>query len=118
MSATDRQAHWQNVYTSKGEQKSAGFRTGPRFPSSLLRPRKSDRTLPSSILAVAPPDLSMPLDDGYSNLAVLDLSEAGLASCAHGSGLARRPSNGWAGRDDMAASGNTMYGMTARHSIS
>ena len=81
MSATDRQAHWQNVYTSKGENEVSWFQDRPAISLEFIAAAKvrPDAAI-IDIGGGASRLVDALLDDGYSNLAVLDLSEAALAS--------------------------------------
>ena len=79
MSATDRQAHWQNVYTSKGENEVSWFQENPA-PSleliDLARP-----TPESSIIDIgggASRLVDSLLARGFKRVTVLDISQAAL----------------------------------------
>lgn len=81
MSATDRQAHWQNVYTSKGEKEVSWFQDRPTISLEFIAAAKVQPN--AAIIDIgggASRLVDALLDDGYSNLTVLDLSEAALAS--------------------------------------
>ena len=81
MSATDRQTHWQNVYTSKGEKEVSWFQDRPAISLEFIAAAKvqPDATI-IDIGGGASRLVDALLDEGYSNLTVLDLSEAALAS--------------------------------------
>jgi hypothetical protein len=63
MSAADRQAHWQNVYTTKGETAGSGL------DGAIVDIGGGASRLVDALL-----------EAGYCNLTVLDLSEAALAA--------------------------------------
>jgi len=81
MSAIDRQAHWQNVYTSKGETEVSWFQDRPAISLEFIAATKvrSDAAI-IDIGGGASRLVDALLDAGYSNLTVLDLSEAALAA--------------------------------------
>lgn len=81
MSETDRQAHWQSVYTSKSEQEVSWFQARPAISLEFIADAKvrPDAAI-IDIGGGASRLVDALLDDGYSNLTVLDLSEAALAS--------------------------------------
>src|ERR1700736_3223119 len=79
MNDTGRKAHWENVYTSKGESEVSWFQASPAPSLDLIQ------------LAKPPPDAAIVdigggasrlvdqlLADGFKNVAVLDISEAAL----------------------------------------
>jgi SAM-dependent methyltransferase len=81
MSATDRQAHWQNVYTTKDENAVSWFQDRPE--TSLEFIAAAGARPDSAIIDIgggASRLVDALLDRGYSNLTVLDLSEAALAA--------------------------------------
>ena len=81
MSATDRQTHWQNVYTSKGEKEVSWFQHRPAISLEFIAAAKVQPD--AAIIDIgggASRLVDALLDEGYSNLTVLDLSEAALAS--------------------------------------
>src|SRR5690242_2136745 len=81
MSATDRQTHWQNVYTSKGEKEVSWFQDRPAISLEFIAAAKIQPD--AAIIDIgggASRLVDALLDEGYSNLTVLDLSEAALAS--------------------------------------
>jgi SAM-dependent methyltransferase len=81
MSATDRQAHWQNVYTTKGEKEVSWFQDRPSISLEFIAAAGAGPN--DAIIDVgggASRLLDALLDNGYRNLTVLDLSEAALAA--------------------------------------
>jgi SAM-dependent methyltransferase len=81
MSAVDRQAHWQNVYASKGETEVSWFQDRPAISLEFIAAAKV--RYDAAIIDIgggASRLVDALLDDGYSNLTVLDLSEAALAA--------------------------------------
>ena len=81
MSATDRQAHWQNVHTTKDEKAVSWFQDRP--DTSLEFIAATGAQPDSAIVDIgggASRLVDALLDSGYSNLTVLDLSEAALAA--------------------------------------
>jgi SAM-dependent methyltransferase len=79
MSATDRQAHWQNVYSSKGEAEVSWFQGRPTISLAFI----SDAQVrpDAAIIDVgggASRLVDALLENHYSDLTVLDLSEAAL----------------------------------------
>jgi SAM-dependent methyltransferase len=81
MSATDRQAHWQNVYTSKGETEVSWFQNRAAISLEFIAAAKirSDAAI-IDIGGGASRLVDALLDDGYTNLTVLDVSDAALAA--------------------------------------
>jgi SAM-dependent methyltransferase len=81
MSATDRQAHWQNVYTTKDEKAVSWFQDRPE--TSLEFIAAAEARPDSAIVDIgggASRLVDALLDSGYRDLTVLDLSEAALAA--------------------------------------
>lgn len=99
MSATDRQAHWQNVYTSKEQQEVSWFQDRPDtslefIAAAGVRPDAAIIDIGSGASRL----VDALLDTGYTNLTVLDLSEAALAASRKRIGP-RAPSVKWVAAD-------------------
>lgn len=77
----DRQAHWQNVYTTKGENEVSWFQESPTPSLELLALAGAGR---SSAIVDIGGGTSRLVDalvaEGYQDVTVLDLSEAALAT--------------------------------------
>ncbi len=81
MSATDRQAHWENVYTTKGETEVSWFQEKPAPTLELLA--LIDATSRSAIIDIgggASRLVDHLVSQGYEDVTVLDLSQAALAA--------------------------------------
>ena len=81
MSETNRAAHWQNVYTSKDERAVSWFQDRPAISLEFIAAAKVQPD--AAIIDIgggASRLVDALLDDGYSNLTVLDLSEAALSA--------------------------------------
>jgi SAM-dependent methyltransferase len=81
MSAADRQAHWQNVYTTKGENEVSWFQERPSISLQFIE--AAGGGLDAAIIDIgggASRLVDALLEAGYCNLMVLDLSEAALAA--------------------------------------
>ena len=81
MSATDRQAHWENVYRTKGEAEVSWFQESPALSLDLLR--LAGATPQSAIIDVgggASRLVDTLVSEGYEDVTVLDLSAAALAA--------------------------------------
>jgi SAM-dependent methyltransferase len=81
MSAADRQAHWQNVYTTKGENEVSWFQERPSISLQFIE--SAGGGLDAAIVDIgggASRLVDALLEAGYCNLTVLDLSEAALAA--------------------------------------
>lgn len=80
MSATDRQAHWQKVYRSKGEAEVSWFQDRPAISLAFIAAAqvRPDAAI-IDIGGGASRLVDALLESNYSNLTVLDLSEAALA---------------------------------------
>jgi 2-polyprenyl-3-methyl-5-hydroxy-6-metoxy-1,4-benzoquinol methylase len=81
MADMDRHAHWQNVYTTKGEQEVSWFQDRParsleRINAVAAGPEAAIVDIGGGASRLA----DALLDEGYRDLTVLDLSEAALAS--------------------------------------
>jgi 2-polyprenyl-3-methyl-5-hydroxy-6-metoxy-1,4-benzoquinol methylase len=81
MSEMDRQAHWQNVYATKGEREVSWFQDRPARSLELIGavaagPEAAIVDIGGGASRLA----DALLDQGYRDLTVLDLSEAALAS--------------------------------------
>jgi SAM-dependent methyltransferase len=81
MTPTDRQAHWQNIYTTKGEAEVSWFE---ETPTESLRLLQLVGAQPSSAIIDVGGGASRLVDNllakGFENLTVLDLSAAALDS--------------------------------------
>ena len=81
MSDSSRQAHWQGVYTTKGENEVSWFQESPAISLELVRAAgTSPRT---SIIDVGGGASRLPdalLEAGYEDMTVLDVSQAALAT--------------------------------------
>jgi SAM-dependent methyltransferase len=81
MSTTDRETHWENVYTTKGEAKVSWFQEAPAPSLALLGLTGAK---PSSAIIDIGGGASRLVDNlleqGFENVTVLDLSAAALAS--------------------------------------
>lgn len=78
---TDRHAHWQNVYTTKGEGQVSWFQDSPHPSLDLIALTGAPRD--AAIVDIgggASRLVDALLDAGYTDLATLDLSEAALAT--------------------------------------
>ena len=81
MSAADRQAHWQDVYTTKGENEVSWFQERPSISLQFIE--SAGGGLDAAIVDIgggASRLVDALLEAGYCNLTVLDLSEAALAA--------------------------------------
>lgn len=81
MSDVSRQAHWQGVYTTKGEREVSWFQDRPAVSLELI----ATAGMPSqtSVLDVGGGASRLPdalLEAGYNDITVLDISEAALAA--------------------------------------
>src|SRR5262249_55351524 len=79
MSALDRQAHWQNVYTSKGEKEVSWFEDSPTVSLELIA--ATGAVAGSAIVDIgggASRLVYTLVARGYRAVTVLDLSEAAL----------------------------------------
>ncbi|MFC7697390.1 class I SAM-dependent methyltransferase [Bradyrhizobium sp. GCM10028915] len=81
MSAMDREAHWQNVYITKGEKEVSWFQEKPSKSLELIARCGAD---PETAIIDVGGGASRLVDEllkaGYRNLTILDLSEAALAT--------------------------------------
>lgn len=76
---SDRTAHWQNVYATKGETEVSWFQDCPAISLEMIRAANPDRA--AAIIDIgggASRLVDALLHDGYRNLAVLDLSANAL----------------------------------------
>lgn len=81
MSSVDRQTHWQNVYTTKGEKEVSWFQERPEISLEFIAATGAGPD--SAIIDIgggASRLVDALLDDGYRKLTVLDLSAAALAA--------------------------------------
>jgi ubiquinone/menaquinone biosynthesis C-methylase UbiE len=79
MSTAARQAHWQNVYTTKAESEVSWFEDSPAISLKLIKAAGASQT--SAIIDVgggASRLVDTLIDLGYQNVTVLDLSAAAL----------------------------------------
>jgi ubiquinone/menaquinone biosynthesis C-methylase UbiE len=80
MTASDRQAHWQDIYTNKAEDQVSWFQADPAVSLELIGAASASKG--SAIIDVgggASRLVDVLAGLGYGNLAVLDISEAALA---------------------------------------
>lgn len=81
MTPTDQQAHWENIYTTKGETEVSWFEEPPTESLRLLQLVGAQ---PSSAIIDVGGGTSRLVDNllakGFENLTVLDLSAAALTS--------------------------------------
>lgn len=76
---SDHTAHWQNVYATKGETEVSWFQDSPAISLEMIRAANPDRAAAIiDIGAGASRLVDALLQDGYRNLAVLDLSANAL----------------------------------------
>ncbi|WP_407186727.1 class I SAM-dependent methyltransferase [Bradyrhizobium centrosematis] len=76
---SDRTTHWQNVYATKGEAEVSWFQDDPAISLAMIRAANSDRE--AAIIDIgggASRLVDALLQDGYRNIAVLDLSANAL----------------------------------------
>lgn len=76
---SDRTTHWQNVYATKGEAEVSWFQASPAISLEMIRAASPDRA--AAIIDVgggASRLVDALLQDGYRNLAVLDISANAL----------------------------------------
>jgi len=81
MNGTDRGAHWENVYRTKGEREVSWFQETPSVSLELIR--SAGATRQSSIVDIgggASRLVDALVDDGHAAVTVLDLSESALAA--------------------------------------
>src|SRR6267154_4918661 len=81
MNGTDRGAHWENVYRTKGEQEVSWFQETPSISLELIRSVGATRH--SAIVDIgggASRLVDALVDEGYEAVTVLDLSESALAA--------------------------------------
>src|SRR4029453_17003094 len=80
MSAPDRQAHWDNVYRTKGEDEVSWFQANPTVSLDLIHAAGIGRN--AGIIDIgggASRLVDALLDEGFADVTVLDLSEESLA---------------------------------------
>lgn len=78
---SDRTTHWQNVYATKGEAEVSWFQASPAISLEMIRAASPDRA--AAIIDVgggASRLVDALLQDGYRNLAVLDISANALGT--------------------------------------
>lgn len=76
---SDRTTHWQNVYATKGETEVSWFQASPAISLEMIRAASPDRA--AAIIDIgggASRLVDALLQDGYRNLAVLDVSANAL----------------------------------------
>lgn len=76
---SDRTTHWQNVYATKGEAEVSWFQASPAISLEMIRAASPDRV--AAIIDIgggASRLVDALLQDGYRNVAVLDLSANAL----------------------------------------
>jgi trans-aconitate methyltransferase len=81
MNEASRQAHWQQVYTSKGENEVSWFQENPAPSLDMIA--RTGAGLDAAIIDIgggASRLVDALLEKGFQNIAVLDLSEAALAA--------------------------------------
>ena len=81
MSPSDRQAHWQNVYQTKGERDVSWFQETPEISLDLIRATGAGTA--ASIIDIGGGASRLAdalLDEGYGSITVLDLSDQALAT--------------------------------------
>jgi SAM-dependent methyltransferase len=81
VSAPNRQAHWENVYQTKGERDVSWFQETPEISLDLIRATGAGTA--ASIIDIGGGASRLAdalLDDGYRSLTVLDLSDKALAT--------------------------------------
>ena len=81
VSTPERQAHWENVYQTKGERDASWFQERPDISVDLIRATGVE--LSASIIDIgggASRLVDALIDEGFEKVAVLDLSEKALAT--------------------------------------
>jgi len=81
MDTSERQSHWENVYTTKAENEVSWFEESPALSLELIRATGAAKD--ASLIDVgggASRLIDALLQDGYSVVAVLDVSERALAT--------------------------------------
>jgi SAM-dependent methyltransferase len=95
MNSVERQAHWENVYTTKGEKEVSWYEESPTISLDLIR--STGASISASIIDIgggASRLVDALLDQGFEAVAVLDLSKKALATAkarlgAHGAAKVR-----------------------------
>jgi SAM-dependent methyltransferase len=80
MDATERQAHWENVYTTKAEDEVSWFQEKPTNWLEFIHASGVGKN--AAIIDVGGGEarlVDVLLDEGYTDIAILDLSEKALA---------------------------------------
>ena len=81
MIGPDRQAHWENVYTTKSEKEVSWFEENPTISFDLIRSTKVNLDAPViDIGGGASRLVDALIDNGFEAVAVLDLSKKALAA--------------------------------------
>jgi SAM-dependent methyltransferase len=81
VSAPNRQAHWENVYQTKGERDVSWFQENPEISLELIRATGAGTA--ASIIDIGAGASRLAdalLDEGYRSVTVLDLSDKALAT--------------------------------------
>jgi 2-polyprenyl-3-methyl-5-hydroxy-6-metoxy-1,4-benzoquinol methylase len=81
MGTTDRQAHWDQVYTTKAENEVSWFQETPTISMELIHASEVGRD--AAIIDIGGGESRLVdalLDEGYSDVSVLDLSEQALSA--------------------------------------
>src|ERR1700681_4898906 len=81
MTGPDRQAHWENVYTTKNEKEFSWFEESPAISLDLIR--STGANVHASIIDIgggASRLVDALLDEGFEAVTVLDLSKKALAT--------------------------------------
>jgi len=104
MSALERQAHWQNVYQTKGERDVSWFQESPAISLDLIR--ATGVGADASIIDIGGGTsrlVDVLVAEGFRSVTVLDLSEKALATSRKGLASALSASTGLS---QMSQSGN------------
>jgi hypothetical protein len=91
MDTTERQAHWENVYTTKAENEVSWFQDKPTHSLEFIHASSVGKD--AAIIDVGGGESRLVdalLDEGYSQISVLDLSERAIATTKVRLGNARR----------------------------
>jgi 2-polyprenyl-3-methyl-5-hydroxy-6-metoxy-1,4-benzoquinol methylase len=81
MGTTERQAHWDNIYTTKAEDEVSWFQERPTNSLAFIHASGVGKNAP--IIDVGGGESRLAdalLDEGYNNISVLDLSEKAIAT--------------------------------------
>src|SRR5215813_13554565 len=81
MNEMNRQAHWENVYSTRGEREVSWFQERPELSLALIRAAgATPRSLVIDVGGGASRLVDALLADGFDKVTVLDISEAALAA--------------------------------------